>query len=315
MGPLHRIDHLPDDCKSAKGDFHAARPERGLLGPRPERRRTSSSWSRRPSRRASTRCGPRRRTARTRRRCWRGWRRRPTQIQIGSAIFQMPGRSPAMTAMTAATLDQLSGGRMLLGIGTSGPQVAEGWHGQRFAKQLARTREYVEILRMALARERVVYDGRDVPAAAAGRPRQGAEADDRAGAGADPDLHRGDRAEEHEAHRRDRGRLAAGVLLARARGRVARAARGGRGAGGPRAGDGLRHRADRERGDRRRRGPRARPDAATSSRCTWAAWARARRTSTTSSCSATGSRTPRARSRTCTSTARRTRPPRRSRRS
>ena len=82
-----------------------------------------------------------------------------SQIKIGSAIFQMPGRSPAMTAMTAATLDQLSGGRMLLGIGTSGPQVAEGWHGERFAKQLARTREYVEILRMALARERVVYSG------------------------------------------------------------------------------------------------------------------------------------------------------------
>jgi F420-dependent oxidoreductase-like protein len=82
-----------------------------------------------------------------------------SQIKIGSAIFQMPGRSPAMTAMTAATLDVLSGGRMLLGIGTSGPQVAEGWHGERFAKQLARTREYVEILRMALARERVVYEG------------------------------------------------------------------------------------------------------------------------------------------------------------
>src|SRR5215207_11079223 len=82
-----------------------------------------------------------------------------SRIKIGSAIFQMPGRSPAMTAMTAATLDQLSGGRMLLGIGTSGPQVAEGWHGERFAKQLARTREYVEILRMALARERVVYSG------------------------------------------------------------------------------------------------------------------------------------------------------------
>ena len=64
-----------------------------------------------------------------------------------------------MTAMTAATLDQLSGGRMLLGIGTSGPQVAEGWHGQRFGKQLARTREYVEILRKALARERLVYEG------------------------------------------------------------------------------------------------------------------------------------------------------------
>jgi F420-dependent oxidoreductase-like protein len=82
-----------------------------------------------------------------------------SRIRIGSAIFQMPARSPAMTAMTAATLDQLSGGRMLLGIGTSGPQVAEGWHGQRFGKQLARTREYVEILRKALARERLVHEG------------------------------------------------------------------------------------------------------------------------------------------------------------
>jgi F420-dependent oxidoreductase-like protein len=81
------------------------------------------------------------------------------RIRIGSSIFQMPGRSPAMTAMTAATLDQLSGGRMLLGIGTSGPQVAEGWHGQRFGKQLQRTREYVEILRRALARERLTYSG------------------------------------------------------------------------------------------------------------------------------------------------------------
>jgi F420-dependent oxidoreductase-like protein len=81
------------------------------------------------------------------------------RIRIGSAIFQMPARSPAMTAMTAATLDQLSNGRMLLGIGPSGPQVAEGWHGQRFARQLARTREYVEIVRKALARERLVYEG------------------------------------------------------------------------------------------------------------------------------------------------------------
>src|SRR5215213_175506 len=80
-------------------------------------------------------------------------------MKIGSAIFQMPGRTPAMTAMTAATIDQISGGRMLLGIGTSGPQVAEGWHGQPFARQLRRTREYVEILRKALARERLEYDG------------------------------------------------------------------------------------------------------------------------------------------------------------
>jgi len=80
-------------------------------------------------------------------------------IKLGSAIFQIPARSPAMTAMTAATIDELSGGRMRLGIGSSGPQVAEGWHGQRFAKQLQRTREYVEVVRMALARERVDYHG------------------------------------------------------------------------------------------------------------------------------------------------------------
>src|SRR6476661_3437852 len=82
-----------------------------------------------------------------------------TTIKIGSAIFQMPARSAAMTAMTAATLDQLSDGRMLLGIGSSGPQVSEGWHGVRFAQQLARTREYIAVVRMALARERVEFHG------------------------------------------------------------------------------------------------------------------------------------------------------------
>ena len=82
-----------------------------------------------------------------------------TRIKLGSAIFQMPARSPAMTAMTAATIDRLSGGRMRLGIGSSGPQVAEGWHGQRFARQLQRTREYVAVVRLALARERVEFHG------------------------------------------------------------------------------------------------------------------------------------------------------------
>jgi F420-dependent oxidoreductase-like protein len=89
-----------------------------------------------------------------------GWLAQATsRIRLGSAIFQMPGRSAAMTAMTAATLDQLSGGRMILGIGSSGPQVAEGWHGQRFGKQLQRTREYVEVVRKALSRERLEYHG------------------------------------------------------------------------------------------------------------------------------------------------------------
>jgi F420-dependent oxidoreductase-like protein len=92
-----------------------------------------------------------------------GWLAGQTStIKIGSSIFQMPGRSATMTAMTAATLDQLSGGRMLLGIGSSGPQVSEGWHGVRFAQQLQRTREYVEVVRLALSRERVAYDGETI---------------------------------------------------------------------------------------------------------------------------------------------------------
>jgi F420-dependent oxidoreductase-like protein len=82
-----------------------------------------------------------------------------SRIKLGSDIFQIPGRSAAMTAMTAATIDQLSGGRMILGLGTSGPQVSEGWHGQRFGRQLQRTREYFDVVRMALRRERVVYAG------------------------------------------------------------------------------------------------------------------------------------------------------------
>src|SRR5881397_212287 len=85
-----------------------------------------------------------------------------SRIKIGSAIFQMPARSAAMTAMTAATLDQLSGGRMLLGIGSSGPQVAEGWHGQRFGRQIQRTREYVTVVRKALARERLEFHGETI---------------------------------------------------------------------------------------------------------------------------------------------------------
>lgn len=80
-------------------------------------------------------------------------------IDVGSAVFQIPGRTPANTAMTAATLDTLTGGRFRLGLGVSGPQVSEGWHGVRFDRPLTRTREYIEIVRMALARERVRYDG------------------------------------------------------------------------------------------------------------------------------------------------------------
>ena len=85
---------------------------------------------------------------------------RTERIRVGSAILQIPARTPTMTAMTAVTLNELSGGRFTLGLGLSGPQVVEGWHGQPFGRPLGKTREYVEIVRTAIAREGpLVLDG------------------------------------------------------------------------------------------------------------------------------------------------------------
>jgi F420-dependent oxidoreductase-like protein len=81
------------------------------------------------------------------------------RIDVGSAVMQIPARTPAMTAMTAASLDAISGGRFRLGLGVSGPQVSEGWHGVRFGRPLARTREYVDIVNLAVARKPVAHDG------------------------------------------------------------------------------------------------------------------------------------------------------------
>ena len=78
------------------------------------------------------------------------------RIHVGTAIMQMPARTPAMTAMTAATVDLLTGGRFLLGLGASGPQVVEGWHGVVYGKLLTRTREYVDIVRTVLRREQAL---------------------------------------------------------------------------------------------------------------------------------------------------------------
>jgi F420-dependent oxidoreductase-like protein len=78
---------------------------------------------------------------------------RTTKIRLGTAIMQMPARTPAMTAMTAMSLDSISGGRFILGLGPSGPQVVEGWHGVPYGKPLTRTREYVQIVKKILARE------------------------------------------------------------------------------------------------------------------------------------------------------------------
>lgn len=81
---------------------------------------------------------------------------RTERLHVGTAIMQISARTPAMTAMTAMTLDALSGGRFRLGLGVSGPQVVEGWHGQPFARPLERTREHVEIVRAVLRREKPV---------------------------------------------------------------------------------------------------------------------------------------------------------------
>src|SRR4051794_10436032 len=84
---------------------------------------------------------------------------RTERIALGSGLLQIPARAPAATAMAAASLDVLSGGRFRLGLGVSGPQVSEGWYGVPFARPLRRTREYVEIVRMALARRTLRYAG------------------------------------------------------------------------------------------------------------------------------------------------------------
>jgi F420-dependent oxidoreductase-like protein len=81
------------------------------------------------------------------------------RIDVGTAVMQIPARTPAMAAMTAATIDLFTGGRFRFGLGVSGPQVSEGWHGVRFGKPLARTREYVEVVRTVLARRTLEHDG------------------------------------------------------------------------------------------------------------------------------------------------------------
>ena len=90
--------------------------------------------------------------------CWMG--ARTTRIKLGTAVMQISARTPACVAMTAATIDHLSGGRLILGIGVSGPQVVEGWYGQPFPKPLTRTREFIELVRLMLKREGPVrFDG------------------------------------------------------------------------------------------------------------------------------------------------------------
>jgi len=98
------------------------------------------------------------------------WGSQTQTVRLGTAIMQMSARRPTAAAMAAMTMDHLSGGRFILGLGVSGPQVVEGWYGEPFAKPLARTREYVSIVRNAIARqEPVTSDGAHYPLPANGR--------------------------------------------------------------------------------------------------------------------------------------------------
>ena len=228
-----------------------------------------------------------------------------TTLELMTGILPIYSRTPALIAQTAATIDALSGGRFHLGLGSSGPQVIEGWHGVPFDRPLLRTREVIEICRKVWSREPLTYDGPGLPAAAAGRAghrtRQAAEADDQAGAPGHPGVDRRHRPEERRAGRRGGRRLAADPLrpgpLPAGVGRVARGRRG----------EALRRPRPRCRSwpaapspsDRVPRSARpARPPGPTSA-STSAAWAPGRRTSTTSCSSATAGSTRPRRSRTC----------------
>ncbi len=157
---------------------------------------------------------------------------RTSRIELGSGVVPIYIRTPSLLAMTAAGLDYVSDGRFRLGIGTSGPQVMEGFHGVPFDAPLGRTREVVEICRQVWRRERVQYDGKyyQIPLPAdqgtgLGKPLQ---ADQSPCPGRHSDHDRGTRTEERGAHRRDRRRLAAGVLLSGEGGRrMGRALRAG----------------------------------------------------------------------------------------
>ena len=147
---------------------------------------------------------------------------RTTKIKAGTAIMQMQARTPSCAAMTAMTLNALSGGRFLLGVGPSGPQVIEGWHGVAYGKPLGRTKEYIEIIRKALAREApLTYQGEHYQIPYAGPGATGLGKPLRSIVHGDPeheDLHGVDHAG-RAAHRgRGVGRHAADMVLAGAGG-------------------------------------------------------------------------------------------------
>ena len=136
---------------------------------------------------------------------------RTSRVRLGTAVSQLSARPPATLAMTAMTMDHLTQGRVLLGIGTSNPQVVEGWYGQPYPRPLERTREYVDILRKVIAREEPVsYDGKhyQLPPGGGNGPGQAAALDPAPVPHRDPHLPRRRGAEERGPGRRDRRRLA-----------------------------------------------------------------------------------------------------------
>ena len=155
------------------------------------------------------------------------WGSRTTKLRLGTNIMQMSARQPTATAMAAITMDHLSGGRFCLGLGVSGPQVVEGWYGHPFTKPLARTREYVDIVRKVLAREEKVTERRPaVPDARCRRARSGqaAQRHDPSPPRRPTDLPRGRGTEERGPRSRDRRRLVPDLLRTQARGAVPRSA-------------------------------------------------------------------------------------------
>ena len=160
------------------------------------------------------------------------WGSATSRVRLGTSVVQLSARTPTACAMAALTLDHLSGGRHILGLGVSGPQVVEGWYGQRFPKPLARTREYIDIVRQVLAREApVTSDGPHYPLPLTGEGTTGL------GKNLKPITHplRADipimlgaeGPEERRAGRRDLRRLAADLLLAATGRDVQRVARRG----------------------------------------------------------------------------------------
>ena len=145
------------------------------------------------------------------------WGAQTERIRLGTGIIQLSARTPTATAMAAITLDHLSGGRVILGLGASGPQVVEGWYGQPYPKPLARTREYVDIVRKVVARgEPVEHHGEfyDLPLDGGMGLGKALEVDRAPAAHGDPDPHRRRGPEERRPGGRDRRRLAAAVLRA-----------------------------------------------------------------------------------------------------